>query len=94
MPSATTWLSIAVLGLLCSAIAMLLMFYLVLHAGPARATVITYINPMVATLLGVLFLDEHLGPGGYLSLALILFGSWLAARGARPGASAAEPEAA
>ena len=93
MPSVTTWISIAVLGLLCSAVAMLLMFFLVLHAGPARATVITYVNPMVATLLGVLFLDEHLGLGGYLSLALILLGSWLATRGARPGApdAAAEP---
>jgi len=29
------------------------MFYLVNHAGASRATVITYINPMVATLLGV-----------------------------------------
>lgn len=83
-PSATTWASIAVLGLLCSAIAMLLMFYLVVHAGPARATVITYINPMVATLLGVLFLGERLGTGGYLALALILLGSWLATRGKRP----------
>jgi drug/metabolite transporter (DMT)-like permease len=73
---------------------MLLMFYLVLHAGPARASVITHINPMVATLLGVLFLDEHLRLGGYLALVLILFGSWLATRGARPKAVALECEAA
>jgi len=58
------------------------MFYLVSHAGPARATVITYINPIVATLLGVLLLDEKLGLGGVMALALILFGSWLATRGA------------
>ncbi|MFM2287133.1 MAG: hypothetical protein RL684_276 [Pseudomonadota bacterium] len=92
MPSATTWVSIAVLGLLCSAIAMLLLFYLVRHAGPARATVITYVNPMVATLLGVLFLDEHLGAGGYLSLGLILLGSWLATRGARHKSAQPAPE--
>ena len=92
MPSATTWVSIAVLGLLCSAIAMLLLFYLVRHAGPARATVITYVNPMVATLLGVVFLDEHLGAGGYLSLGLILLGSWLATRGARPKSAQPAPE--
>jgi drug/metabolite transporter (DMT)-like permease len=89
-PTATTWISIAVLGLVCSAVAMLLMFYLVLHAGPSRASVITYINPMVATLLGVLFLDERLGLGGYLSLALILLGSWLATRGSR--SKAAQPQ--
>jgi drug/metabolite transporter (DMT)-like permease len=43
--------------------------------------VITYINPVVATLLGVLVLDEHLGIGGFIAFALILLGSWLATRG-------------
>jgi drug/metabolite transporter (DMT)-like permease len=62
-------------------VAMLLMFYLVNHAGASRATVITYINPMVATLLGVLVLDEHLGIGGAIAFGLILLGSWLATRG-------------
>ena len=83
MPSAVSLVSIAVLGALCTAVAMLLMFYLVSHAGPARATVITYINPIVATLLGVWLLHEHLGLGGIAALALILFGSWLATRSAR-----------
>ncbi len=72
--------SIVILGALCTAVAMLFMFYLVSHAGPARATVITYINPIVASLLGVLLLHEHLGVGGFVALALILFGSWLATR--------------
>jgi len=31
--------------------------------------VITYINPVVATLLGVLVLDEHLGIGGFIAFA-------------------------
>jgi drug/metabolite transporter (DMT)-like permease len=73
---------IVVLGLLCTAIAMLLMFYLVSHAGAARASVITYINPAVASLLGVLILHERLGVGGTLAFVLILLGSWLATRGA------------
>jgi drug/metabolite transporter (DMT)-like permease len=81
LPSVNALASIAVLGIICTAVAMLLMFYLVLHAGASRATVITYINPVVATLLGVLVLDEHLGIGGFIAFALILFGSWLATRG-------------
>ena len=81
LPSTTTLASVAVLGVLCTALAMLLMFYLVSHAGPARASVITYINPVVATLLGVWLLQERLGLGGIAALALILFGSWLATRG-------------
>jgi drug/metabolite transporter (DMT)-like permease len=81
LPSANALASIAVLGIICTAVAMLLMFYLVLHAGASRASVITYINPVVATLLGVLVLDEHLGIGGFIAFALILLGSWLATRG-------------
>jgi len=80
-PTLITVTSIAVLGILCSAIAMLLMFYLVGHAGASRATVITYINPAVATLLGLGVLHEQLGVGGYVGFALILLGSWLATRG-------------
>jgi drug/metabolite transporter (DMT)-like permease len=80
-PSTLALCSILVLGLLCTAVAMLLMFYLVSHAGAARASVITYINPAVASLLGVLILHEHLGLGGTLAFVLILLGSWLATRG-------------
>jgi drug/metabolite transporter (DMT)-like permease len=82
LPSTEAMASIAVLGVVCTAIAMLLMFYLVRHAGASRASVITYINPVVATLLGVCVLDEHLGIGGFIAFALILLGSWLATRGA------------
>ena len=81
LPSPMALLSIAVLGTVCTAVAMLLMFYLVRHAGASRASVITYINPVVAALLGVWVLDERLGIGGFIAFALILLGSWLATRG-------------
>lgn len=83
MPSALTLSSLAVLGVVCTALGMLLMFYLVGHAGASRAAVITYINPAVAAMLGVSLLGERLGVGGILAFVLILFGSWLATRGAR-----------
>jgi len=79
-PSAYAVGSIAVLGVVCTAIAMQVMFYLIRHAGAARASLITYINPAVATLLGVVVLHEHLGAGGMAAFALILIGSWLATR--------------
>jgi drug/metabolite transporter (DMT)-like permease len=82
MPSALTLASMAILGVVCTAVAMLLMFYLVSHAGASRAAVITYINPAVAALLGVSLLHERLGTGGILAFVLILLGSWLATRGA------------
>jgi drug/metabolite transporter (DMT)-like permease len=77
-PSTATLVSIAVLGVLCSSIAMLLMFYLVRVAGAARALIITYINPAVAMLLGVGLLRESLGPGGVTAFVVILIGSFLA----------------
>jgi drug/metabolite transporter (DMT)-like permease len=89
-PSMTAIASVGVLGILCTAIAMLLMFYLVNHAGASRATLITYINPAVASLLGLSLLDERLGPGGVVGFVLILVGSWLATRGGTSKPLAAE----
>lgn len=86
-PSTLALTSIAVLGAVCTALAMLLLFYLISQAGASRASVITYINPAVATLLGVVVLHERLGFGGLAAFALILIGSWLATRGARPRAA-------
>ena len=93
LPTTVALTSVAVLGVVCTALAMLLMFYLVTHAGASRASLITYINPLVATLLGVWLLREHLGLGAITGFALILVGSWLAsrttARTVRAGARAA-----
>jgi drug/metabolite transporter (DMT)-like permease len=88
-PSTATLSSIAVLGVLCSSIAMLLMFYLVRVAGAARALIITYVNPAVATLLGVGLLHESLGTGGVTAFAVILIGSFLSTR-QRPAAGPGE----
>jgi drug/metabolite transporter (DMT)-like permease len=81
IPTPLVLWSIAILGAVCTALAMLLMFYLIGHAGASRASVITYINPAVATLLGVSLLKEHLESEGLAAFALILLGSWLATRG-------------
>ena len=78
VPTPLVLWSLGVLGAVCTALGMLLWFYLIGHAGAARASVITYINPVVATLLGVSLLHEHLGVVSFIALALILLGSWLA----------------
>ena len=84
MPSADTFASIAVLGLLCSALAFLLFFRLIAEVGPGRATVITYINPVVALALGVIVLNESVTTGVIAGLLLILAGSWLSTDGRLP----------
>lgn len=80
-PSALALTSVAVLGAICTALAMVLLFFLIREAGASRASVITYINPAVAALLGTALLHERLGVGGLTAFALILLGSWLATRG-------------
>ena len=87
LPSALTLTSIVILGVICTAVAMLLWFYLINHAGALTASVITYINPLVAALIGVSLLHEYLGVVGVSGLVLILGGSWLATRtsAATPG---------
>jgi drug/metabolite transporter (DMT)-like permease len=54
------------------------MAHLIVEIGPGRAVVITYINPVVALILGVIFLGESPGIGSIAGLALILAGSWAA----------------
>lgn len=70
--------STVVLGVVCTALAFLLFFSLIKEAGPTRATVITYLNPVAALLLGVLLLNEPLTPGMLVGFALVLLGSFLA----------------
>jgi drug/metabolite transporter (DMT)-like permease len=81
VPSAASLGALAVLGVLCTAIAMLLWFYLIRAAGAVRGSVVTYVNPAVASLVGVGVLGESLGLSDLLGLGLILAGSWLATHG-------------
>jgi drug/metabolite transporter (DMT)-like permease len=83
LPSALSLFSIATLGLLSTASAMLLYFYVIHAAGAARASVVAYVSPAVAALLGVLVLHEHFGVGMAAGLTLILLGSALGSGGAR-----------
>jgi drug/metabolite transporter (DMT)-like permease len=74
------WLSVAVLGAVCTALTFILFFSLVAEVGPARTTVITYINPAVAVILGILVLSEPITLGLIIGFPLILLGSFLATR--------------
>ncbi|HYG68925.1 MAG TPA: DMT family transporter, partial [Anaeromyxobacteraceae bacterium] len=77
-PGADAVAAIAVLGVVCTATAFLLFFRLIAEVGPIRATVITYVNPAVAVVAGVLVLGEPFTLGTGIGFVLILAGSWLA----------------
>ncbi len=82
--SAPALLSLAGLGAICTALALALFFALIREVGPQRALVITFVNPAVAVLLGVLLLDEPFTLGLAVGLPLILLGCVLATRRDRP----------
>ena len=95
MPSGQVLAALAALAVVCTAAAFPLFFQLIAEVGPARASVITYVNPAVAVALGVAVLGESFTPEMAAAFALILGGSVLATRGggrrAAPGAEPAPP---
>jgi drug/metabolite transporter (DMT)-like permease len=80
VPAVKVLASLAGLGVICTATAFLVFFQLIAEVGPARATVITYVNPAVAVALGVLVLGEPLTAAIGVAFVLILSGSVLATR--------------
>jgi drug/metabolite transporter (DMT)-like permease len=92
VPSTGAVASIAILGVVCTAVAFVLFSALIAEIGPVRATVITYINPAVASVLGVLVLHESFTVWMAIGLALVILGSILATRGAATSATEANLE--
>jgi drug/metabolite transporter (DMT)-like permease len=86
MPSMNVWVSIVVLAVLCTAVAFLVFAALIDEIGPVRSTLITYINPAVAAVLGVLVLNERLTVPMIVGFVLVLVGSALATRRPTPAA--------
>jgi drug/metabolite transporter (DMT)-like permease len=78
LPDTDVLLALAGLAIVCTALALVLFFQLIREVGASRATVITYVNPVIAVAAGVLFLQEPLTVTTIVSFALILGGSVLA----------------
>jgi drug/metabolite transporter (DMT)-like permease len=91
MRSAAVVGSVVGLAVVCTALAFVVFFALIGEIGPVRATVITYVNPAVAAILGVVVLGEHLSAGVVLGFGLVLAGSVLATRAPGRGAGTLEP---
>jgi drug/metabolite transporter (DMT)-like permease len=83
VPSTNVLASVAVLALVCTAAAFLVFAALIDELGPVRATVITYVNPGVAAVLGVFVLHETFTVAMGTGFALVILGSTLATRPSR-----------
>jgi drug/metabolite transporter (DMT)-like permease len=79
-PPAKVWWAVAALAVVCTAIAFIVFFALISEVGPERATLITFVNPAVAIILGAAVLDEKITAATVAGFFLVLGGCWLATR--------------
>lgn len=87
-PSGEAAVAIVILAVVCTAAAFLLFAELIKEVGTLRTQVITYVNPAVAAVLGVVLLHETLTLPMLAGFALVIAGSVLATRRSAPGSSA------
>ena len=73
-------LSLLALGVFSTAFAFILFFKVMAEIGPARSSLVTYLNTAIAVVLGVIILNEPLTVGIVIGLPLVLVGSYLASR--------------
>ncbi|MCM3657974.1 EamA family transporter [Agromyces mediolanus] len=86
-PSPQVVVAVLVLAVVCSALAFLLMVGLIAEIGPVKATTITYVNPAVAIVAGVLVLGERVTVWTVVGFVLVLLGSYLVTRHRRDASS-------
>jgi drug/metabolite transporter (DMT)-like permease len=82
--SMMSWISAALLGVLCTGLAYVLYFRLIHRIGPSRAVTVTYIIPLFGVVWAWLLLGEALTPSMALAGALILSGVALSQMKPRP----------
>ena len=79
------WAAVVYLALIGSALAFSLYMFALQHLSATVSSLYTYINPMVAILLGWLFLGEHLSEWEIAGMSITICGVWLVNRGYRGG---------
>lgn len=91
-PRFTVTLSVLALALICTGLAFVVFFKLIGEIGVARAGLITFANPVVAVVLGAVFLDELITSATLAGFALVLAGCALATRPPPKMNGAGEPD--
>jgi drug/metabolite transporter (DMT)-like permease len=81
VPTLRSTVALVLLAVLCTAVAFIVFFALIARVGPVRAPLFTYVNPVVAIILGVLILGEQITLGLIIGFPLVILGCWLAATG-------------
>src|SRR5690606_3759278 len=93
IPTIRSTVSLVLLAVICTAFALMAFFALIREVGPVRAPLFTYVNPVVAVVLGTIVLAEPITLGLLIGFPLILIGCWFAATGGRLRTRSAPPPA-
>lgn len=91
VPTVSSTAALIALAVLCTAVAFIAFFALIARVGPVRAPLFTYVNPVVAIILGTIVLGEAITPGLLIGFPLVIIGCWLAAGAAGIRLSAKPP---
>jgi len=83
VPTVPSIAALIALGVICTAIAFLVFFALIKEVGPVRAPLFTYVNPVIAIVLGGIVLAEPLTAGLLVGFPLVIIGCWFAGTGGR-----------
>jgi len=78
MPSASSWLGVAVLGIMCTGIAYVIFFGLIERIGPAKSSTITFLVPGFSVVWGAYFLSEVVTLSLVVACIFILTGTAIA----------------
>ena len=77
-PSTASWVSAALLAVICTGVAYILYFRLLSRVGPSKTLAVTYLIPVFGVLWGHLFLHEPITASMVVGCAVILIGTTLA----------------
>jgi drug/metabolite transporter (DMT)-like permease len=77
MPSATAWLALLAVGVLCTGVAYVLYFRLIAKMGASASLTVTFLIPVFAVIYGVMLLGESVTAWMLICAAVILSGTAL-----------------
>ena len=72
IPSASGWLNLCLLSVICTVVTNLALVYATQNVGPTVASILGVLEPLTALVLGILFLGEELTPSMAAGIGLIL----------------------
>ena len=72
IPSASGWLNLCLLSVICTVVTNLALVYATQNVGPTVASILGVLEPLTALVLGILFLGEELTPSMTAGIGLIL----------------------